>query len=126
MKIEADIVAIQQDYEIDTGVQTNFLILNVLGTQHRIPVAEDVVMKYVKAFRDAAQRQIDTQEPTEEQFGGDFAPAAPPAIVTAPVQPKTQQLDALRARARSPLVAQPPAAQAPDDDDEVEEDFEQG
>jgi hypothetical protein len=116
MKIQAELISINQKWVPDSGTQINTVVFMFAGVEAEVEVSEDQVKSLVVALealrngrkpRPPATEEDDPEENQEREFGGDFTPTKPmtfqpdESFQVSEVQPMTPR-EKMRKRAELP------------------------
>ncbi len=107
MKIEVDIKRAEQSWEIDSGEQRNFLIVDVLGLEVRVPCTQEQLATVLTTLHSEGPDEEDGEEEDEED----------PEPVAAPSTFQTRQQEELVERpVATPSRSLPPLQRRRGDD----------
>lgn len=95
MKIEADVLGVEQAMDFNTMEQSAFVVLNIFGTTVRVPITEDQ-METITVAALTEKRSSVGQEPDGANLNGDVFPetrAVTPGGARQQVQEEVQERD---------------------------------
>lgn len=80
MRIEVDVLRAEQSWELDSGKQQNYLVIDVLGCEVRVPCSEEELTQAIRSLhRPAAAPVYEPEEAPVAGAGGLFQQAEEPA-----------------------------------------------